>query len=630
MATHSVRLPDGTVIENVPEGTTQAELLQILKGKGYDVPQAWAAQGPAGAVSPRKRYTEAELDPMAGVPEWDKFLAGMGRAPVEAARGARDIARDIYAGPRGVFGLPPTEQVFQTPEQERRVRALDEPLMATTAGQAGNIAGNVMTYAPMAMLPGANTIAGSALYGAAAGGLTMPAEDWSERARNASIAGLTSGAISAAPSALRLGYQGLVKPFMQGGRNELALSAIERAAQDPNWQNAITAGASEVLPGSRKTLAEVTQDPGIARLQRGAMASSEDMKNTMAERSSERFTARRNALLQMGTDEDMAYYTAARDATAERLYGEARAAGVDAAKAKELAPEIKELLARPSIKRARADAIEKAREAGETLTPKEVSGGSLDGLHYMKMALDDEIGAAKRTGSDNEVRLLMNTKDKLVGLMQKLSPRYAKAMAEYEAGSKPINQIQVSNYLYKKLFPALSDVGGEKTNVNAFLEAVREGDKMAQKATGFKGAKLTDILTPEQMRTILNMVEDVGGEAKTATQAKAGAPISSKYLTGSNLMESIMGALGIPKSWSEAFSKTTIGKTVAAVPSALGTVAEQDVQATLAKMLTDPEFAAAVRTKSILNRARLAPVQNAMRYGVPATAIGVGISETGR
>jgi len=153
---------------------------------------------------------------------------------------------------------------------------------------------------------------------------------------------------------------------------------------------------------------------------------------------------------------------------------------------------------------------------------------------------------------------------------------------------------------------------------------------MAQKATGFKGAKLTDILTPEQMRTILNMVEDVGGEAKTATQAKAGAPISSKYLTGSNLMESIMGALGIPKSWSEAFSKTTIGKTVAAVPSALGTVAEQDVQATLAKMLTDPEFAAAVRTKSILNRARLAPVQNAMRYGVPAVSIGVGISETQR
>ena len=66
---------------------------------------------------------------------------------------------------------------------------------------------------------------------------------------------------------------------------------------------------------------------------------------------------------------------------------------------------------------------------------RSVAAGSLDGLHYMKMSLDDQIAAAKRAGSPNEVRLLMDTSDKLVGLMQKLSPQYAKAMAEYEAGA---------------------------------------------------------------------------------------------------------------------------------------------------------------------------------------------------
>ena len=34
-----VRLPDGTVLSNVPEGTTQSEIVSRLKAGGYDVVQ---------------------------------------------------------------------------------------------------------------------------------------------------------------------------------------------------------------------------------------------------------------------------------------------------------------------------------------------------------------------------------------------------------------------------------------------------------------------------------------------------------------------------------------------------------------------------------------------------------------
>jgi hypothetical protein len=39
-----VRLPDGTVINNVPEGTTKAQLLTKLKANGYDVSSLEAKQ----------------------------------------------------------------------------------------------------------------------------------------------------------------------------------------------------------------------------------------------------------------------------------------------------------------------------------------------------------------------------------------------------------------------------------------------------------------------------------------------------------------------------------------------------------------------------------------------------------
>jgi len=42
-----VRLPDGTIIQNVPDGTTKADLVAKLQGNGMAVPSEWLQAAPA-------------------------------------------------------------------------------------------------------------------------------------------------------------------------------------------------------------------------------------------------------------------------------------------------------------------------------------------------------------------------------------------------------------------------------------------------------------------------------------------------------------------------------------------------------------------------------------------------------
>ena len=58
-----VRLPDGTVLNNVPEGTTQAEIINRLKAGGYDVVKMGleAPKGESGFIPAVKASTQSLL-----------------------------------------------------------------------------------------------------------------------------------------------------------------------------------------------------------------------------------------------------------------------------------------------------------------------------------------------------------------------------------------------------------------------------------------------------------------------------------------------------------------------------------------------------------------------------------------
>ncbi|HWY26260.1 MAG TPA: hypothetical protein VNX47_15150 [Nevskia sp.] len=99
-----------------------------------------------------------------------RVLAGAGKAATDLARGAGQW-----------LGLESREDVAES-------RKRDAPLMATTAGKVGDIAGSAAFAAPAMLIPGAQGPAGAAAVGAATGAL-QPSTSTEETAENIGLGG---------------------------------------------------------------------------------------------------------------------------------------------------------------------------------------------------------------------------------------------------------------------------------------------------------------------------------------------------------------------------------------------------------------------------------------------------------
>lgn len=178
-----VRLPDGTIIRGVPEGTTKADLVARLQRNGMQVPADWLpASGPKVEpmqVDPSAGTSTLKVGPLdtgIGVPEWlNRGLAGAGQALTNIGRGVGQAA-----------GVVSRDDIAEA-------RRLDAPLDATMAGKVGNFAGNVAALAPTAMIPGANTVAGAGVTGGLLG-LLQPSTSTGETVTN-SLLGVGGGAL---------------------------------------------------------------------------------------------------------------------------------------------------------------------------------------------------------------------------------------------------------------------------------------------------------------------------------------------------------------------------------------------------------------------------------------------------
>lgn len=117
--------------------------------------------------SPQAR---ADFDPTNGMSNFQKFWAGMGAGMTNTAQGVAQT-----------FGLANRQDV-QTKRQ------LDAPLLNTNAGYSGDVLGNMAAVAPVMFVPGANTLAGSALIGAGTG-LLAPSTSSQETLFNTGLGG---------------------------------------------------------------------------------------------------------------------------------------------------------------------------------------------------------------------------------------------------------------------------------------------------------------------------------------------------------------------------------------------------------------------------------------------------------
>lgn len=175
-----VEMPDGTVIEGVPDGTPK----DVIR-------QKWVASIQAA--------DRAQYSPTEGMGMGEKIAAGAGRAVVNVGRGIRQIGANIAdaVSPRNqglgdlVTGRDPSRSAALNAEVSD-ARALDAPLMATGAGKFGDFLGNAALAAPTAFIPGVNSVTGASLVGAGLG-LVQPAESAAERVANTALGGAAGG-----------------------------------------------------------------------------------------------------------------------------------------------------------------------------------------------------------------------------------------------------------------------------------------------------------------------------------------------------------------------------------------------------------------------------------------------------
>jgi len=458
-----VELPDGTVIEGVPEGTTKSQLMAKLRASGYDVSKF--APTPDAE---KFRFASPETE-QAGV----EFIGGLAKA-----------AEDYFAK------RPMPEYV------ERVAGNIPQDVMAISQGftpEALGATAQALRERPVQTL----STVGSEMLRGAGRFVRNPAETFAE-APISTLMGLQGAQLLRAPSR-----------FAVNTLAEVAAPPVRRALSPANRMIFDVFGAPEIQPALQAaapgtSVPQALADLNAPRAQAVAKQAAEIVPEATygARQAQEASRAQRMAQV-AGTPEELAALEEARAAQATANYREAF---------KQAAPEIPdEFFDRPAVKAASkvADMIE--AETGVPATP-------MERLHNIKKGLDRVLFSPPEDLAGLE-SAMKKTRADFIGYLNKV-PEYAKARADFAAQSIPINRMQVAQELQKSL---ISPLTGETTRGGVFARAAEEAPKTIKRATGESFfSKLEDVLTPEDMK-VVNDIRDEFRRTKLADeQAKLG------------------------------------------------------------------------------------------------------------
>lgn len=537
--------------------------------------------GDIGSTQKAPAPIVSEFDPTIGMPPLKLAAAGYGKSIVDIGRGARQL-----------FNIGDQAALLDEINESRR---LDAPLLKTELGMAGNISGSLMNMLPAMAVPGANTVLGSAMLGLGMGALS-PTRNDSEAAAYMLSGTLLGGAGAAGMRAIPTTASAVAAPFYKRGQEAIIGRTLNRFGGAGASQAA--RNAEELVPGSFPTLAEASQNAGLASLQLAAMSNPE-VKAALMDRMSKNTAARLSAIGKIaGDDASLEAAKQARHAATAGLYAKAEREGVDRAVSAALQPQLDSLMRRPSV----GKAIEKARGIFNEEDIAQIEGGSVRGLQLVKQTLDDMIEKAGSPSSSigkNELRALQQTRSDLISTLEDLSPAVREADAMYARMSRPVNQMQVGQMLQGKMVPSLMDFAeGVPTRIRAEAYAKALQDGTVKSATG-RTQTLESVMEPEQLAILTGVARDLARKASSEDLAKTIGSTTAQNLSGQNLLAQIAGPIGIPQSWAQALAASSLGRTAAAP---LGWIykpaGEPGLQAVLAQALTDPKYAATLMDRA--------------------------------
>lgn len=557
---------------------------------------------PMGEFSKRVEYTP--VDPTEGMSGVGKFRAGMGKAMVDTARGLGQF----------IPGLVSRNDVAES-------RKRDAALMNTGAGIAGNLVGNVAPMVAAApFLPAAATIRGGAAIGSVMGAI-QPSESTGETLSNTALGGVAGAAV---PAAVRT-YQAArsaAEPFYESGQRAIVGRALNRAAgadapavaQRLRDASAPFTGPSqgpiprtmmgEYVPGSVPTVGQAAGSPGVAALERAAVASNPEMTNALSQTMQAQNAARVNVLDEMAgrTSGARDFFAAARDATANQTYGTARANGVQPLTQQQQAL-VSDLMQRPAARDALAQARRLAANEGLDIADP---AGSVAGLDYVRRALADQISNA--TG--NERRILEGLMTRMTGVMDQISPDLRVARETFAGMSRPLNQMDVAQELVQRSVNPLSG------NLQPAAYARSLNDTTAARATGYPQATLQGTMEPAQMNALNSILLDVQRANAAQTVGRGVGSDTVQKLAYTNMLDQA----GVPtflRNFAPAQLLGNIGSRGADL--AYGR-ANRELGNRLAEVMLDPEQAAQLMLTS-------GPAgQNALALMLRRTGSGLALS----
>lgn len=210
-------------------------------------------------------------------------------------------------------------------------------------------------------------------------------------------------------------------------------------------------------------------------------------------------------------------------------------------------PQIQAIKDNPIIKSAAKEAKILAESQGINIgNPM----SSLQGLHYMKMAIDNQF--ANKTASTSLQKYnesaLQATKQRLLNAIEGteteigLSPMYGIARQQYSELSKPVNQAMILDELQK----ILRSPGGVGEKESAFLNILGAGENALIKRAGgqprFGG--LREVLTPEQLAAFEDVAAQLQVNKLAAEQVAPGQEALAKIIkkeTGGIRFPSLFG-----------------------------------------------------------------------------------------
>ena len=153
-----------------------------------------------------------------------------------------------------------------------------------------------------------------------------------------------------------------------------------------------------------------------------------------------------------------------------------------------------------------------------------------ESMHYIRRALSDIAYGSPATSAGRDTQIAARALlDDYVKVFESKVPEYGQARAIFSDLSAPVNQAQV----LKEMASVLEKPGGGE-RLGPFLNILGRGETAMLKRAGGKGAPryeaLSEVLTPDQLKAVRTVADQLSAEASIGKQISAGQELATKLL----------------------------------------------------------------------------------------------------